>query len=31
MRVGRVDVYNARNGPNRAYILQMLFSSDHGA
>ena len=27
--VGRVDVYNARNGPNRAHILQVLFSSDY--
>ena len=27
--VGRVDVYNSRNGPKRAHIMQMLFSSDH--
>ncbi len=27
--VGRVDVYNARNGPNRAHRLQILFSSDY--
>jgi len=29
VNVGRIDIYNARNGESRAHILQILFSSDH--
>ncbi|MDP6046065.1 MAG: discoidin domain-containing protein, partial [Phycisphaerae bacterium] len=27
--VGRIDVYNARNGVQRAHIVQIMFSRDH--
>ena len=27
--VGRMDIYNARNGPERAHDLQILFSTDY--